>query len=173
MPMANAAKNHTSAFTCLTVAILIAACFMPTCSAVTAEEANTAISQAEHDLNSAYVAVAAAETAEADISALLTKLSSAVDYLSRAHAAYKSGDYENANALAVECSSTVEGVAEDAASLKADTEKARSDKLFLTTLLSSVGLVLLLAFGLLGWWLLKKRYSRRILDMKPQLEETT
>jgi len=171
--MANAAKNHTSAFTCLTVAILIAACFMPTCSAVTAEEANTAISQAEHDLNSAYVAVAAAETAEADISTLLTKLSSAGDYLSRAQAAYKSGNYENANALAVECSSTVEGVSEDAASLKADAEKMRSGTFLFTAIGSSAGLVLLLVFGLRGWRLLKKWYSRRILDMKPQLEEAT
>jgi hypothetical protein len=68
----------------------------------------------------------------------------------------------------MECSNAVEGVAGDAARLKTDAE---SDRLLLSSVGSSVGLVLLLVFGFLGWKLLKRRYFKRTLDMKPQMEE--
>jgi len=171
--MRHAAKSYTRAFACLTVAMLAAAWFMPACFAVDFVEKNAAISSAEHDLKSAYAAVAEAETAGADVYALLNKLSIAGDFLSRAYAAAWAGDYANAKALAVECNSSLEGVAVDAASLKMDAEKAHNNNLLLTVVMSGVGLALLLVFGLLGWKLLKKQYLRRVLDMTPQVEEAT
>jgi hypothetical protein len=163
-------KSCKSVAFCLIVSMLLAVWFVPTCFAVNAAEANTAIDQAERDLSSAYVAVAEAEGAGANVSALLNKLDTAGDFLSEAHAAFRTGDYENANSLAINCSQTVEGLADDAASLKLDAEKAQSDRLLFAAMGSGVGLVLLLVLGLLGWKFLKRRYFRRVLDMKPQLE---
>jgi len=154
----------------LVVLMLLAVCFVPGCFAVDAVEANFAIDQAERDLGSAYVVVAEAEDAGADVSALLSKLGGASDFLSAAHVAFRAEDYVAASELAVECSRAVEGVAEDAAYLTADAEKARSDGLIFAVAGSSVGLVLLDVFGFLGWRFLKKRYYKRVLDMKPIVE---
>jgi hypothetical protein len=156
---------------CFAVWILAAVTFVPACFAVDATGANAAIGQAERDLCSAYVAVDNAEAAGADVSALLNELRGAADSLSQAWAAFRTADYANANMLAVKCSHALNGVAVDAANLKIDAEKEHSDSLLLSGAGSCVGLVLLLVFGLLGWKLLKKRYLRRVLDMKPQMEE--
>jgi len=163
-------KSHRSVAICLTVSMLLAVWLVPTCLAVDANEASVAINQAERDLGLAFAMVAEAESAGADVSALLNKLDIAGDFLSEAKAAFGTGDYENANPLAVDCSHTVEGLADDAASLKLDAEKAQSDRLLFTAMWSGVGLVLLLVLGFLGWKFLKRRYFRRILDMKPQVE---
>jgi hypothetical protein len=166
--MTRKTKSCGSVAICLIVLMLLAAWFVPACFAVDAVEANAAIGQAERDLGSAYVAVAEAEGAGADVSVLLNKLEGAGDFLSEAYSAFRVGDYENASVLAMECSNAVEGVAGDAARLKTDAE---SDRLLLSSVGSSVGLVLLLVFGFLGWKLLKRRYFKRTLDMKPQMEE--
>jgi hypothetical protein len=117
--------------------------------------------------------VAEAERSGADVSVLLNKLGSAGDSLSEAYAAFRTGDYADASALAVECSSAAKGVANDAARLKTDAEAARSNRLLFAVVGSSVGLVLLVVFGFWGWKLLKQRYFRRALDMKPQVEEAS
>ena len=155
---------------CLIASMLLAVCLVPACFAVDIVEASSAISQAERDLGSAYVAVAEAEGVGADVSVLLNKLGSAGDFLSKAYVALRAGDYGNASMLAMECSHAVDGVAGDAARLKADADRARNDRLPLTVTESGVGLVLLLVLGFLGWKLLKRWYFRRALDMKPQVE---
>jgi hypothetical protein len=164
------AMGCRSVAVCLIVLMLLAVWFVPCCFAVDDVEASGAIGQAESDLGSAYVVVVEAEGAGADVSLLLSKLSSAGDFLSEAYSAFRVGDYGSASALAMQCSSAVEGVAGDAASLKTDAESARSDRLVLTVVLSSVGLVLLIGFGFLGWVSLKRRYFKQTLDMKPQVE---
>jgi len=111
-----------------------------------------------------------AEGAGADVSALLNKLDSAGGFLSAASFAFKSGSYENASVLAMACSSAVEGIVEDAALLTTDAEKTHSDSVLLTVAESAAGLVLLLIFGLVGWKLLKRKYFKQALKMKPQLE---
>lgn len=171
MWMTRRTKSHRNVVICLIALMLLAVLFVPGCFAVDAVEANAIIGQAERDLGSAYVVVAEAEGAGADASVLLGKLGVAGDFLSEAYVAFRAGDYENANVLAMECNRAVEGVAGDAALLKMDAERAESDRLLLSSVGSSVGLVLLLAFGFLGWKLLKKRYFRRVLDMKPRMEE--
>jgi hypothetical protein len=152
--------------------MLFAILCVPSCFATDAAEANNAISQAESDLDSAYVAVAQAESAGADVSALLNKLESASDFLSKANFEFMNASYATASALATECSASVAGVADDAAVLKMDSEREQSGRLFLSVVVSSLGLVLLLGFGLLGWKLLKRRYHDAALNMKPQLEES-
>lgn len=171
--MKRRAKPHISAGVCLILAMLLAVWLVPTCFAVDAVEAHGAMSQAEHDLSSAYVMVAEAEVAGANVSPLLSKLGSAGDSLSRAYAALRTGDYANATALALACSGAVAGVASDALSLKMDAEAARSSRWLFAVVESSVGLFLLVVFGFVGWKLLKRRYFKQVLDMKPQLEEAS
>jgi hypothetical protein len=156
---------------CSITLVLLGVWLVPCCFAVDAAEANAAIDQAESDLGSAYVAVVEAESVGADVFALLDTLNGAGDFLSKAYVAFRSGDYANANALAVNCGSAVEGVAEDAALLKMDAEEAYSDRFHFVVLESGVGLVLLVVIGLVGWVLLKRRYFKRALEMKPQVEE--
>jgi hypothetical protein len=72
----------------------------------------------------------------------------------------------------VECSSAIKGVAGDAVRLKSDAEAARSNGLLFAVVELSVGLVLLVVFGFLGWKLLKRRYFKQFLGMKPQVEGT-
>ena len=171
MWMKRKTKSRRNVVICLIASMLFAVLFVPGCFAFDAVEANASIGQAERDLGSAYVEVAEAEDAGADVSALLNKLGSAGDTLSEAYAAFRSGDYENASALAMACNNAVEEIAGDAARLKTDSEKTHSDTLLLTVVGSGVGLVLLFVFGFLGWKLLKRRYFRRVLDMKPRMEE--
>jgi hypothetical protein len=167
--MKRGARGCRGVVVCLIAAMLLAVWLVPACSAVDSAGASGAISQAERDLSSAYVAVAEAERSGADVSALLNKLGSAGDSLSRANAAFRTGDYANASALAAECSSAVAGVAGDAARLKADADAARSDRLLFAVVVSSVGLVLLVVFGFLGWRSLRRRYFRQVLGMKPRV----
>src|SRR3972149_4144133 len=86
-------KGCRSFFVCLTVLMLLAIWFVPDCFAVDAVGTNDAIGQAERDLSSAYVAVAEAEDAGADVSLLLNKLEGAGGFLSAAYSAFRAGDY--------------------------------------------------------------------------------
>jgi len=170
--MKHETKSCRSVAVCLSVSMLLAVWLVPACFAVDAVEASGAIGQAERDLGSAYVVVAEAEGAGADVSVLLNKLGSAGDFLSEAYVAFRAGDYGNASLFAMECNHVVSGVAGDAARLKLDAERARSDRLLLTSAGSGVGLVLLLVLGFSGWRFLKRRYHKRVLDMKPHVEGT-
>jgi len=171
--MKRGTKGYRSVAVCLIVAMLLAVWLVPACFAVDAVEASGAIDQAERDLGSAYAVVAEAERSGADVSALLNTLGRAGDILSDAYSAFRTGDYADASALAGECSGAVKGVAGDATRLRMDAEGSRYNRLFFAVVGSSVGLVLLLVFGFLGWRLLKQWYFRRAWDMKPQVGETS
>ena len=142
------------------------------CFAVGADEAKIAISQVEGDLGLAYVAVAEAAEAGADITDMLDKLVDAGVFLSAANNAFRIRDYTTAHELAERCGEAVAGIVTEAARLKAQAGTARDNRLLLAVLGSSVGLVLLIVFGFLGWRVFRKRYFKRTLDFKPKLEDT-
>ncbi|MGQ9552372.1 MAG: hypothetical protein ACUVUE_08095, partial [Candidatus Bathycorpusculaceae bacterium] len=145
--------------------------FVPVCSAVGAVEAGDAIAGAERDLGSAYVAVSEAEGAGGDVSLLVARLNGAGELLGSAYAAFRAGDYDVAVSFAVECSRALEGVVADAALLKAEAKEAQSDMFLRTACLSGAGLGLFLVLVFVGWQLLKRRYFRRVLGMKPEVGE--
>jgi hypothetical protein len=152
-----------------TVFLIISVCFMPACFAIDATEASNAINKAEQDLNGVYVKVAEADSAGANVSALLNKLGNAADYLSEAWAAFSIGDYDTAIVLATKCSDAAKSVADEATHLGLSAEEARSNMILSIVVVSGVGIGLVLVFGFLGWRLLKRWYFRRVLDMKPEV----
>lgn len=160
-------NRDLSSVLCVLMLLLLLGSLTPQCFAVSQAEASAAVENAEQNLNSAFVAVAEAEAAGADVSALLDRLSSAGDSLSEARHAFSIGAYETAYSFAVACSSAVDGIALDAASLKVKAEEAKREALVSTVLWSSVGLILLSVFGVVGWRMLEKWYFKRVLDLKP------
>ena len=130
------------------------------------------LQMAELRLNSAFAAVTKAQDAGADVGVLLEDLGVAGDFLAEAHLAFRSGDYDSASSLAASCETSVGGVVAEADRLGANAENAQTDSLILTGLFSGIGLTLLLVFGVIGWIILKKRFFDKVLEMKPEVEDT-
>jgi len=151
------------------VSVLMISVTTQMCFAVDEVEARGLISQAEHDLISAYAAVAAAKDAGANVSALIVRLDEAGGLLARASGLLGVGDYGNASLLAVQCSFTVLGVVDAAETLKVEAEARSRDSFFMSAAVSSVGLSVLFVLSLLGWNFFKKRFFRQVLDMKPEV----
>lgn len=149
---------------------LALALFTHTCLAVD-RRSTEALANAESDLASAYGAVAEAERAGANVSGLLDKLRLAGDLLAEANNTCRLGDYDGAYSYATNCSDTVEGIASQALYMKLEAEKTRSERLFFTASLSSIGLSALFVASLFGWRLLKRKYVKRVLGMKPEVRE--
>jgi hypothetical protein len=150
---------------CIVMFTILVACFVPPCFAIDQAEANNTISQAEQNLNAAYVSVASASGTGVNVSVLLNELNKAVDFLSQAYVALEAGNYDVANRLATDCSNTVDGIASEAANLKMNAEQANSISLLSRLLLSFVGVVLVLFLGFVGWRMLKRKYLRRPSDI--------
>jgi len=157
-------------FLCFVLFFLVFSWFVQACFAVDKVDADGALIDAENVLASAYVAVAEAKRAGANVSELLVKLDFAGTLLADAYNAYRLGDYDEAYLYATNCSGKVNGIVSEAASLKLEAENAYSEKLFSTEVLSSVGLCLLFVLSLFGWRFLKKKYLKRVLEMKPEME---
>lgn len=155
---------------CVAVMFLFVVQFVPVCFAVGFDEAAEAMGRAERDLGSAFVAVAEAEGAGANVSVLLGKLDAAGVFLSEADAAFRVGDYESAFSSAAACSSAVEGVIGDAARLKVAAELNQKVAFVVTLVASGVGVAVISVCAFFGWIFLKRRYFRRVLDMKPEVE---
>jgi hypothetical protein len=159
----------TIAFLVLLVLFLVQ--FIPVCFAVSSVEAADAIRQAGHDLDVAFISVAEAEGAGANVSVFLDKLNQAGVFLSDANLAFRDGDYESSFYHALVCSAKIEGVAHDALSFKINAEIAHRTVLFWTAYISSIGVGLFFVLAFFGWRFLNKWYFRQVLEMKPVLEE--
>lgn len=158
--------------TCFSIFLLIFLVEKIPCSlSVEFDEATTAVTEAELKLESAFTAVSEAGTAGADIAGLIIKLEAGSLFLSESKLALRANDYDTANLLALESINTVENLIIEANQLKAIAEKALNDVRFFTFLGSSIGIFLLIIFGIIFWRVLKKRYFRQVLDMKPVTEE--
>jgi len=157
---------------CFVVFILTFSGFIDTCFAADKAAADEALTDAENDLASAFVAVEDAEQVGANTSEMLAKLKFAGNLLADAYNAHRLGDYDNACSYAMNCSDSVNRIASEAAGLKLEAEKAYSERLFETAAVSSAGLSVLLILSLFGWRFLKRRHFKRILGMKPEVGKT-
>jgi hypothetical protein len=153
----------------LLLSFLVLVVVEPVC-AVSIDEADDAISQAERDLGLAYTNVADAAGSGVNVTLFLDKLSLAGADLSDAHVAYRIGDYVSAFSYAEACSNAVDGVSTEAAKLRWSATIEGNLSVILTEVGSFVGLILLAIFGLLGWRFLSKRLLKRVLDLKPAVD---
>ena len=144
--------------------------FVHVCFAVDKAAVDGALIDAENDLVSAYVAVGEAEQVGVNVSELLVKLRFAGTLLGQVCNTNRTGDYDEAYSFAINCSESVDGIADEALGLKLEAEKAYSGRLFMTGAVSSVALSVLFVLGLFGWRFLKKKYVERVLGMKPKVE---
>ena len=151
-------------FFCFVMFILLFSWFAHVCFA---DKAEKALIDAENDLASAYVAVAEAEKAGANVSELLVKLRFAGTLLAEAYNTNRTGDYDKAYSFAINCSEGVNGIVDEALSLKLEVGNAYDGRLFMRTAVSSVALSVLFVLSLFGWRFLKRRYLKRVLRMKP------
>ena len=152
--------------------ILMFLWFAHVCFAVDKAAADEALIDAENDLVSAYVAVAEAEDTGANVSELLAKLKIAGNLLGDASISYRLSDYDDAYSCAVNCSNTVNGVISEASSLIEEAEQVYKERLFATVAMSSAGLGVLFVLSLFAWRFLKKKYFKRVLEMKPEVGKT-
>jgi len=139
--------------------------------AIELTEVALAINEAELKLKSAFVAVSKADDVGANITGVVTKLEVAGLLLTEAKLALRVDDYDAANSHAIECINTAEKLIIDADQLTVDAERKQNDNILFTVIGSIGGLVLLIILGITFWRVLKKRYFRKVLDMKPNVEE--
>jgi hypothetical protein len=176
----NLEKNkRRGAVVCIAVVLIMVVWFVQGCFAADASDASDAIREAEKDLNEAYVKVAEADAAGADVSNLSNELNSAGAYLSSANAAFDVGDYDGALVLATECSNSIRGISDEAENLESYAKGVQSNTMFSAVFVSVFGVVSVVVLGFVGWEFLKRRRFKEILDKKPvgvdpcELEEIT
>jgi hypothetical protein len=150
-------------------AIIILSC-VPVCLATRSDEAWQAVDQAESELASAYVAVAEARDAGADISELVGRLYDAGSLLAEAGVFLRGGDLDGALANAVQCGVMLDGVSEAAFSLKSVAESYSREQLYLSAAVSSVSLISLFVISLFVWRALKRRYLKKLLALRPEVK---
>jgi DNA-binding PucR family transcriptional regulator len=137
------------------------------------DETDVRMAEAEKSVSQAYLNVSDAERAGANVSSLVTILDQASACLAEANQALRAGNRSGALDLADDCIAQVNDVVGQAAGLKSQAEEARTSQLYWVVGLSSVGLGLLFIFGLAGWRILKRRYVKRLLGMRPQRKGVT
>ena len=160
-------NKRRGAVVCVVVFLIIMVWFIQGCFAADASDASQTIRQAEQDLHEAYVKVADADAAGADVSELSNELNGAGAYLSSASAAFDAGDYDTAIVLATDCRNSVKGISSEAENLESYAKGVSSNALFSAVFVSVFGVVFVIIFGYVGWVFLKRRQFRGILDKKP------
>lgn len=133
-----------------------------------ADDVPSEVDQADSAIAEALVAVAEAERAGANVSVLLVRLDDANVLLAEARNALRRGDYGDASLLAGQALGVVEGLLEEAGSLKLAAESDRQGRLVWMASLSGLGLVVLFVVSLLGWRLLRRRHIGQIMVMRPE-----
>lgn len=133
------------------------------------EEAVSSVSEAEQSLTQAYKAVRDAEIVGANISGLLTRLNHAAGMLSEAKMAFDVGNFEEAVHLAETSNEVGRLVESETESLKGEAVYTSLAKLQVFIGGSVLAVSFVLFASLLCYRYFKRRYYRRLLEMKPKV----
>ena len=147
----------------------VACAFVFTAFAAGESSAASAVAGAEADVVSAYEAVLEAERVGADVSVLLVRLSDAGECLAEAEVAFRLGDFDESVRLADICSGISEEVESEAGELWVQAYGARYFDMGLRITGSLVSMVVVGLGGFWAWRVFKRRYYRRVLEMKPEV----
>lgn len=136
---------------------------------VAADDASSKIDEADAALRRAFVAVLDAEGAGVNVSGLILELDLAGGNLTWAENAYRSGDVVEAVAMADRCVALANGIVGEASALKVSALAAARDSEWRLFAFSGVGGLVFLLVLVLAWAVFKRSYSRRLLDMRPEV----
>lgn len=140
-----------------------------TIAQVSESEASSVLTNSEVTVDSAYQAVLRAEEAGANVSGLLVQLNDAGELLAKAKVAYRLGDFDEVVRSASLCSEIGENVKNEADELRGEAYGLKVTGFWLT-LTGSLVAVVAVGFGSFwGWHFFKKRYYKRVLGMKPEV----
>ncbi len=131
----------------------------------------SSLTNVEETVFETYSIVLAAEAAGANVSVLWDRLNFAGEYLALAKISLRIGNLEGADTntrLSVE---SLEGIVEEAEVLKATAIRALSEYSQIVIVGSVTGIVTIILSTILGWNWFKKRYYKRVLEMKPEVVE--
>jgi len=120
-------------------------------------DARLAIANAEERIVVCYKAVAAADDAGANVTALLGVLNEAGELLSRAKLAYKVGDFDSAVSFALLSQEKVNDFVDEANALREATLRERYWDFMVNFVGSLVGAVAVVVGGFVVWRLMKRR----------------
>ena len=132
-------------------------------------DASLALSNAEEAVFSAFQTVLKAEEAGANVSGLLVQLDDAGEFLVEAHAAYRVGDVDEVVRSAGLCSEIAGNVKSQADDLWVKAYGSSVMGLWLALVGSVVGVVVVGLGSFWGWRFFKRRYYRRVLGLKPEV----
>ena len=158
-----------SCFISCILLVFVAYAFVFTAFAAGESSAASAVAMAEADMVSAYEAVLEAEQVGADVSVLLVRLNDAGESLAEAEVAYRLGDFDESVRLADLCSVISQEVKSEAGELRVQAYGARYFDMWLKIAGSLVGVVVVGLGGFWAWRVFKRRYYRRVLEMKPEV----
>lgn len=144
--------------------------FAPESLASDSDSANSAIAQAESIVASAYEAVLEAEQVGADVSDSLAQLNIAAENLAKAHISHSLGDFENATRFASLCHSIAENVKSEANKLRIEAYGPYVTNLLMKAVMSIVAISGIILASVVGWYAFKRRYYKRMLNMKPEVD---
>jgi hypothetical protein len=157
-------------FVLLVLSVFVVPVFVSGALGVDGEDgAVSAVDGAEVALVSAYEAVLGAEEAGADVSGLLADLNVAGGYLAEAHVWLGLGDFDEAVRLADLCYGAVVDVRKEAFELESEADALRVTDSVVRMIGSMVGVVVVVFLGFVFWRVFKRRYSERVLEMKPEV----
>jgi len=129
---------------------------------VSEEEASTVLAAAESNVVVCYSAVAEADEAGANVTALLTRLGEAGELLSSGELAFNSGDYDSAFAYAGQSQEMLSGFADEAEDLAELAFNEHYMSFTTDVLIFVAGTSVIVVGSIIVWLLLKKRTLGRV-----------
>ena len=144
---------------------------VPSVFAVNNDDAQAAINRAESEVALAYKSVLEAEQAGADVSSFLVKLNSSSALLSIAQMQYRVGNFSEAVSFADQCYDSLDGIEAEADELKDRAEIGRKQRMLISAVGSMFAIGAVLYAGIFGWRFFKGKYCKRVLEMKPEVQD--
>jgi len=141
--------------------LMLSTANVPFCAfAVDETDVRSSIAAAEENIVVCYRAIADADEAGANTTALLAVLNEAGELFSRANLAYKMGDFDSALDSANQSQERLNGFVADADALREAAVQQRYWDFMVFVVGSIVGTVVVVCGGFVVWFLLKRRYKK-------------
>ncbi len=135
------------------------------------DESYSRITEADRLISEAFLAVLEAEKVGVNVTNLIAELNSAGDLLAEAHTHYRCGDFEEAYYSANLSAQKVDGMVEKAEELKASANVEYREKAFRMTVASILAIFVVVAASIAVWLFLKRRYTEKVLEMTPEVQQ--